>query len=456
MRTLKCKNHHITPIDTRMYYYDNKGRMTISRKYGTTGPTGCKSRHKPDNYGLCDKVYVAPANRGLLHCGNRAAYNTKGTGRYEQYYNICRNGYTQKQHKAAIKYPDRDNVVEFTIKNTPSDIKRAVKKIARQAPGPVEFCYEAGVCGFSLKRRIEALGFKCAVIAPSLVPVKPGVRIKTDRRDAKKLQEYYSAGLLTEVHAPNEKQEADRELVRLRETARKDVQRAQHHILKFLNRHSYIYHQGNHWTDKHITWLRGINFEEPALNEVFEAYFAQYINCCERLDRCDRRVEALAETDDYREMVGILSCFHGIKTITAISILVEIFDFARFESAPAFMSYLGLTPKEDSSGESEKKGPITKAGNKRVRRLLNETAHHYRHRYVPSKALKKRRESRPQWGIEIADRAGQRLSYRHRYLRARGKILVKANIAVARELAGFIWFTATQYYARKQAQPQKV
>jgi transposase len=362
----------------------------------------------------------------------------------------------KKQHKAAIKYADRDNVVEFTINNTPSDIKRVIKKIAHQAPGPVEFCYEAGVCGFNLKRKIEGLGFKCAVIAPSLVPVKPGVRIKTDRRDAKKLMEYYRAGLLTEVHAPNQKQEADRELVRLRETARENLQRAQHHILKFLNRHGYIYHHGNHWTERHITWLRGIKFEEPALNEVFDAYFAQYINCCERLNRCDQRVEMLAQTDDYRELVGLLCCFHGIKTLTAISILVEIYDFARFKSAPAFMSYLGLTPTEDSSGEKENKGSITKAGNKRVRRLLDETAHHYRHQYVPSKALKIRREGQPKWGIEIADRAGQRLSYRHRYLRARGKIPVKANIAVARELAGFIWFTVTQYIARGRVKLEQV
>jgi transposase len=146
-----------------------------------------------------------------------------------------------------------------------------------------------------------------------------------------------------------------------------------------------------------------------------------------------------------------LNCFHGIKTLTSISVIAEIFEFGRFETARQFMSYLGLTPSEESSGEKQRKGSITKAGNRRVRRLLNEAAWHYRYRYCPSKVLKKRREGQPAWAIAIADAAGRRLSKRHRDLVNNGKMPCKANIAAARELAGFIWFAMTQYQARQNA-----
>ena len=146
-----------------------------------------------------------------------------------------------------------------------------------------------------------------------------------------------------------------------------------------------------------------------------------------------------------------MSCFHGIDTLTAITIITEIFELGRFESPRHLMSYLGLTPSEDSSGDKQKKGSIIKTGNKRIRRLLDETSWHYRYRYVPSKVLKKRRKGKPQWAVEIADAAGRRLSKRHRNLVSKGKMTCKANIAVARELAGFIWFVVTQYQARKNA-----
>ena len=354
----------------------------------------------------------------------------------------------KKQHKIALHYPCQEEIVEFTINNTVRDIKKMVKKITRQAPGEVEFCYEAGVCGFTLKRRIEQLDCRCVVIAPSLVPRKPGERVKTDRRDAKKLLMMHKAGLLTEVHAPNEQQEAARELTRLRETAKENLKRIRHQLLKLLSRHGYVYREGHHWTQKHIAWLRAIEFSEPMLTGVFENYFNEMIYCIGRLKALDKEVELLADSEEYKEIVGLLRCFHGIDTLTAITILTEIFEFGRFESPRHLMSYLGLTPSEDSSGDKQKKGSITKTGNKRVRRLLNEAAWHYRHRYVPSKALNKRRKEQPQWAVEIADAAGRRLSKRHRHLVNNGKMPCKANIAVARELAGFIWFVVTQYHAR--------
>ncbi len=354
----------------------------------------------------------------------------------------------KKQHTIALHYPCQEEIVEFTINNTERDIKKMVNKVKKQAPGKVEFCYEAGVCGFTLKRRIEQFDCRCIVIAPSLVPRKPGERVKTDRRDAKKLLMMFKAGLLTEVHAPNEHQEAARELTRLRETAKEDLKRSRHQLLKLLTRHGYVYRDGHHWTQKHITWLRTIEFTESMLTSVFECYFEQMIYCIGRVEALDKEVELLAGSAEYKEIVGALRCFHGIETLTAITIITEIFEFGRFESPRHLMSYLGLTPSEDSSGDKQKKGSITKTGNKRVRRLLNEAAWHYRHRYVPSKTLKQRRKGQPQWAIDIADAAGRRLSKRHRHLVNNGKMPCKANIAVARELAGFIWFVVTQYHAR--------
>jgi len=354
----------------------------------------------------------------------------------------------KKQHKIALHYPCQEEIVEFTVNNAIRDIKKMVNKVKKQAPGEVEFCYEAGVCGFTLKRRIEQLDCRCVVIAPSLVPRKPGERVKTDRRDAKKLLMMHKAGLLTEVHAPNEQQEAARELTRLRETAKENLKRIRHQLLKLLSRHGYVYREGHHWTQKHIAWLRAIEFSEPMLTGVFENYFNEMIYCIGRLKALDKEVELLADSEEYKEIVGLLRCFHGIDTLTAITILTEIFEFGRFESPRHLMSYLGLTPSEDSSGDKQKKGSITKTGNKRVRRLLNEASWHYRHRYVPSKVLKQRRKGQPQWAVEIADAAGRRLSKRHRHLVNNGKMPCKANIAVARELAGFIWFVVTQYHAR--------
>ena len=355
----------------------------------------------------------------------------------------------KKQHKIALHYPCQEEIIEFTINNTVRDIKKMVNKIKKHTPGKVEFCYEAGVCGFTLKRRIEQLGYRCRVIAPSLVPRKPGERVKTDRRDARKLLMMFKAGLLTEVHTPDERQEAARELTRLRETAKENLKRIRHQLLKFLTRHGYVYRDGRHWTQKHIAWLRTIKFSEPMLINVFENYFDEMVYCIGRLENLDKEVGLLAGSQEYKEIVGLLCCFHGIDTLTAITIITEIFEFGRFESPQHLMSYLGLTPSEDSSGDRQKKGAITKAGNKRIRRLLNEASWHYRHMYIPSAVLKKRRKGQPQWAVEIADAAGRRLSRRHRYLINKGKMPCKANIAVARELAGFIWFTVTQYQARK-------
>ena len=354
----------------------------------------------------------------------------------------------KKEHCVALHYPGDEQIVQFSVKNTAREVKKMVNKIKKQAPASVEFCYEAGVCGFTLKRRIEALDCHCAVIAPSLIPVRPGDHVKTDRRDAKKLLAMFKAGLLTEVHAPDPEQEASRELTRCRQTVQENLKRIRHQLLKFLTRHGYVYSDGNHWTQKHLRWLRGLDFEASLLRDVFDSYFTEMQHCLQRLDSLGKEVEKLAQSDSYKEVVGLLRCFHGIDTLTAITMITEIFEFGRFSSPGQFMSYLGLTCSENSSGPKERKGSITKAGNKRVRRLLNETSWHYRHPCRIGQNLRQRRDGQPQWVIDIADKAGVRLRKRYWHLIHHGKPPCVANIAVARELAGFIWSVFHEYEVR--------
>jgi transposase len=220
--------------------------------------------------------------------------------------------------------------------------------------------------------------------------------------------------------------------------------------LKFLTRHGYIYTNGSHWTQKHLNWLRSLEFYQPLLRDVFDSYFTQMQHCLQRLDSLDKEVRKLAESKPYKQIVSLMCCFYGIDILTAVTVVTEIFEFGRFSTPGELMSYLGLTCSENSSGQKEGKGSITKTGNKRVRRLLIEASWHYRHPYnANNKTLKKRRKGQPQWAIDIADKAAQRLRKRYWYLINQGKPPCVANVAIARELAGFIWALFKEYEVRR-------
>jgi len=244
---------------------------------------------------------------------------------------------------------------------------------------------------------------------------------------------------LTEVEAPSLAQEAAREITRCREAAQENLKRARHQLLKFLTRHGYVYRDGRHWTQKHDRWLRSLPFDQADLREVFDWYYTELQHCLQRLATLDKEVAALAERPEYREAVGALRCFRGIDTLTAVTVLTEIFEFGRFPSPRKLMAYLGLVPSEYSSAESRRTGAITKAGNRRVRRLLVESAWHYRHRPLVSQELKRRRQDQPPWAVDLADRAMTRLHKRYWRLLDRGKAPQGVVVALARELAGFLW-----------------
>ncbi len=331
--------------------------------------------------------------------------------------------------------------VEWQVANESAAIRRLAKKLVREAPGEVRCCYEAGPCGYALQRELEAAGgVICEVVAPSLIPVKPGERIKTDRRDAHKLAELLRADLLTVVHAPTADEESVRDLSRCREDAQEDLGRARQRMGKFLLRRALVFWVSKKaWGKLYRQWLRGLTFEHSADAAVFGDYLLAIEQLEERVRTLEGKLTEAAQRDPYREPVGWLRCFHGIDTVTAITLVAELHDFRRFRSARELMAYLGLVPSEYSSGASRHRGSITKAGNLHARRALVETSWHYRHRVKLGDSLRRRRRGQPARVIALADRAQQRLSRRFRHLLERGKPPQKAVVAVARELVGFLW-----------------
>lgn len=331
--------------------------------------------------------------------------------------------------------------VIWKVANEPRAVRRLAKKLLRESEGAVRCAYEAGPCGYVLKRQLQAEGVACQVVAPSLIPAKPGERVKTDRRDAKKLAELLRASLLTEVHPPTEQEEAVRDLCRCREDVQHDLTRCRHRLGKFLLRHGLHYRDGRAWTQRHRKWLWSLELEHPAAQATLEAYLLGVEQLEARREELHTSIAEIAASDPYRESVGWLRCFRGIDTLTAMVILAELHDVRRFVDPRQLMAYLGLVPREHSSGESTQRGGITKAGNAHLRRVLIESAWHYRHTPRVGEILRKRRQGQPAEVVALADRAMQRLHRRHWRLLSQGKPPQKAVTAVARELVGFLWAT---------------
>jgi transposase len=337
---------------------------------------------------------------------------------------------------------------QWKLENEPRSLRRLAKHLKERYSGSVQAVYEAGPCGYGFLHQMTELGIDCRVIAPSLIPKKPGEHIKTDRRDAANLAAMFRAGLLTEVRPPSPEEEAVRDLTRAREDSKKDLLSARHRLSKMLLRHGIVYREGKNWTTKHRSWLKGVRFEAAPAQQVFDNYLLAIEQIEERIKALESHVEKVAKSEAYAEKVGWLRCLRGVDTVTAMIILAELHGFNRFKSARELMSYLGLTPSEYSSSERKRKGGITKAGNGHVRRALVESAWSYRHRPAVKGELKKRREGQPAAVLAIADRAQQRLHSRYFKLKeGYCKPHNVAVVAVARELVGFIWAVLNHRYA---------
>lgn len=328
--------------------------------------------------------------------------------------------------------------VTWQLANEPQAVRRLVRKLEREAPGPVQVFYEAGPCGYALQRQLTTPRVSCAVVAPGLMPRKPGERVKTNRRDARKIVELGRAGLLTAVRPPTPEEEAVRDLCRARDDAREDLQRARHRLGKLLLRRG-LHYAGRNWTRGHRQWVEALAWAHTAERVVVEDYLLAIDHTEARLIELDRRIAEIAATEPYRTPVGWLRCFRGIETLSAMLILAELHDFRRFASPRALMAFLGLVPSEASTGEKHRRGRITRTGNTLVRRVLIEAAWHYQHRPAVGVSLTRRRRGQPARVIAIADKAQQRLCRRFRKLTAEHKPVPKVVTAIARELAGFLW-----------------
>ena len=326
------------------------------------------------------------------------------------------------------------------IPNRPESVKRLVKKLG--PTGSLRICYEAGPCGYVLYWQLTELGVHCDVVAPTLVPVKAGDRIKTDRRDALKLARSYRSGDLTPVWVPDAEHEALRDLVRAREAAKKDQLRARHRLQKFLLRRGLRAPEKiKAWTAKHLAWAKTLRLEQAALAATLLDYITEVEHAHERIERLERAIDQAIEAAPaaIRAVIEGLQALRGVARISAATIVAELGQVSRFRRPKQLMGYTGAVPSEHSSGERVRRGAITKTGNAHLRRILVEAAWSYRHRPSVRGELQRRQKNASEEVKEIAWKAQQRLHYRYARLVGRGKLKQQVVTAVARELAGFVW-----------------
>src|SRR6516165_8132984 len=321
---------------------------------------------------------------------------------------------------------------------------RALDRLLRKLGGAgvrLRFCYEAGPCGYGIQRRLAANGHECVVVAPSLIPKRPGDRVKTDRRDATSLAKLHRAGELTAVWVPDCRHEAMRDLVRARLDAVHSLRRARQQLAGFLLRQGCHYGRSA-WTKLHRRWLAGLSFEQAAHHIVLEDYIVAVEAAETRRDRLTAQIEAMLPDWTLAPVVAALQTMRGMALVNAATLIAELGDLSRFANPRQLMAYLGLVPSEHSRGASVRRGGITKAGNNAARRLLIEASWTYRFPARVSRDLLLRQESQPKLIREIAWKAQLRLCARYRKLARSGKPANVVTAAIARELAGFIWAIA--------------
>lgn len=352
---------------------------------------------------------------------------------------------------ASVAEPDGEVRPLGIIPNRLESVRKLVAKL-----GPVKqrkACYEAGPTGYVLYWQLTALGVACQVVAPSLVPVKAGDRVKTDRRDAAKLARSYRAGDLTPVWVPDAAHEALRDLVRTREDAKQDQLRARHRLNKFLLRHGRRPPEAvkKSWTVKYMTWIKEqVHFDQPAQEATLLDYVHEVDHQAERIQRLEKSIDVAIEKApaEMRAVIQALQALRGVAKITAVSVVAEVGTFSRFENARQLMGYSGLVSSEFSSGSRIQRGRITKTGNAHLRRVVVEAAWAYQRRPWVGGALLKRQQGLDQEIKDLAWKAQWRLHHRYSKLAARGKNKNQIVTAVGRELLGFMWAIGVRVEAR--------
>ncbi len=344
---------------------------------------------------------------------------------------------------AAAESGKRGEVREYgKIVNTPAALRTLVARLTQGGNG-LRFCYEAGPCGYGIQRQLTAAGHESVVVAPSLIPRKPGERIKTDRRDAINLAALHRAGELTPVWVPDPAHEAIRDLVRARQAAVRTLRQARQQLSGFLLRHGHHYNRPA-WTLMHRRWLSGLQFEHAAHYIVLEDCIAAIEAASVRRDRLEAHIEAALAEWSLAPVVRALQALRGMALVAAATLIAELGDITRFDNPRQLMAYLGLVPSEHSSGNTRRQGGLTKAGNGAARRMLIEAAWSYRFPARISRDQLLRQETLAKPIRDIAWKAQERLCRRYRKLAQAGKPATVVTAAIARELSGFVWAIAKQ------------
>lgn len=340
----------------------------------------------------------------------------------------------------AVAYAGREQAeTGGVIPNTKRSLMKLVQRLSRNGE-ELLLCYEAGPCGYELYRLLQGWGQECQVVAPSMVPRKPGDRVKTDRRDARKLAELLRSGELTPVWVPDEENEAIRDLSRAREEMKRVELSVKQRLAAFLLRHGKRYTAGKRlWTKRYYRWLSDLQMDSPVERIVLEEYVDAVNQSEERVRSLEEQMRRVLETWSLKEVVESLMALRGIHLVTAMSVVAELGDISRFDSPRQLMAFLGLVPSEHSSGGRQIRGRITKAGNGRVRRLLVEAGWCYRFPARRSCHLQKKAEKATKEAQAIAWKAQKRLCHRYQVLLRAGKVKAQVTTAIARELSGFIW-----------------
>lgn len=341
----------------------------------------------------------------------------------------------------AVLDPDRDTAVVDKISSDEESVRRLIKRLG--APAGMWACYEAGPTGYELYRLLTSLGVRCEVVAPSLIPKGRGDRVKTDKRDARRLAGLHRAGELTAIGVPDREQEAVRDLCRTRSDMVEDLTRARNRLTKFLLRHAVIYRGGSNWTQRHDRWLAGLTFDDAALRATFGHYRSTVQLRESSLDAVEADLRGYFTTAPLQDAVTRLGSYRGISQMGALCLGAEVFDWRRFPNARSFMSFTGLTCSEDSTGLRERRGAITRAGNSHLRGQLCEAAWAYQRRPALTATIARRQAGASPATVARSWEAQVRLTKRFAALAARKNVKSIVATAVARELAGFAWAEMT-------------
>jgi len=340
---------------------------------------------------------------------------------------------------------DRSEVRRYgTIGGTSDDFKKTLRKLVATGK-ELFFCYEAGPTGYELYRFIVSQGHQCIVVAPSLIPKKPGDKIKTDKRDADNLTRLLRSGDLTAVYVPSAEDEAMRDLSRAREDAVAVLKQAKQRLKSFLLRYNIRFDGSANWSEKHLHWLaESVNMPYPEQKIVYQEYLNSVTEANARVKRFDK--EILFHTKQWRlyPIVESLMALRGVRMVVAVTIIAELGDLTRFTNPKQLMCFLGLTPSEHSSGDKKKKGAITKTGNQHARRVLVEAGWAYRFHAKVSKEIQKRQDGTPLKVRDIAWKAQLRLTKRFRMMANNGKPRNVIVVAMAREVVAFMWAIAQE------------